>query len=403
MSSPLIQLEAVSVRYPVEPLVQKSLKDLASLVFYRRRTRARFVEALRELSLTFQSGQRIGIIGANGAGKSTLLRTIAGIYPVESGRLTVNGRVNALFDLGVGFEVSDTGRHNIYLRGYLLGLTKKEIQFIEDDIIDFSGLGQFIDLPLKSYSSGMQVRLAFAISTAVESEILLIDEVIGAGDAEFHLRARSRLQGMIAKSKCMILVSHDLNTIREFCNVGLWLDSGKLKFMGPTHEAIERYEDYVEGASSIAEAADSTASANIARQPIDFIRTRPMWPNVQIIKDGGAVEISTTDVPWSFTAEFPLTRYFQRPGTTGAIIHVKLRVLEGQISAGVVDSSYLKIAGEKFYEPGEDHDITLHATRSQHSGAIIFRKGSVAEGNKARAVVLDLQMVIETDDTPAAN
>ena len=382
MHNALVELDSVSVCYPLEPLVERSIKDLIVAPMKRRGAAIGCVEAIRRVSFVLRPGDRLGIVGPNGAGKSTLLRAIAGIYPISEGKMTVRGRVNGLFDLGVGFEMHETGRTNIYLRGYLIGLSKKQIRSIEGEIVDFSGLGQFIDLPLKSYSAGMQVRLAFAISTAVQSEVLLIDEVIAAGDAEFQRRAKERFQAMIDKAQCMIMTSHDINSIRSFCSLGLWLDNGSVRFLGPCQDAANAYEAFLLG-------------PNVAQdgklRPLHYVRRRPMWLGVEITHRSEGVEIATSEVAWAFSAEFPLGRYLQHGRESAVSVRIRFRVIEGEFAIGIIDSSYQKIEGEERYRPGKDHAIELHADKAQHAEAIMFRNGSIP--NRSRAVISEIEVV----------
>ena len=199
------------------------------------------VHALRGISFEAKVGDRIGVIGHNGEGKSTLLKALSGIYPITGGEISVNGNIQSLFDLSVGFEIDATGRENIAYRGLLLGETPKSIQEKTNDIINFAELGEFIDYPVKSYSSGMIVRLAFAISTMVEGDILLLDEVFGAGDAKFAQKAKNRITGLVESAKILVFVSHDFSAVRELCNRVIWMDHGLIKMDGNVEEVINAY------------------------------------------------------------------------------------------------------------------------------------------------------------------
>ena len=199
------------------------------------------VHALRGLSLEISSGERVGIIGSNGAGKSTLLKAISGIYPVTSGSIDVTGSIRSLFDLSVGFEVDATGRENILYRGLLLGETPESIEARINDIIEFSELGEFIDYPIKSYSSGMLVRLAFSISTMISGDILLLDEIFGAGDAAFMQKAQRRIMELVESASILVFVSHDLDTLRRLCTRVVWIANGTVRMDGATDEVIDAY------------------------------------------------------------------------------------------------------------------------------------------------------------------
>jgi len=241
-SDVLIEMRDVVSRFPLAPLTRGSIKTSFLSSFSKRQDpQPEFFEALSGVSLTVRKGERLGIIGCNGAGKSTILRTIAGIYPLHSGTISLNGRIRSIFDLGVGFEKEESGRRNIYYRGYLLGYEHGEITEIEQDIIAFAGLEEFIDMPLKAYSAGMQIRLAFAVSTAMGGSILLIDEVLAAGDAEFAVKAHARMLELIEHAACIIFVSHDLNAVKNLCTRALWIDHGLIKADGAPDDVIESY------------------------------------------------------------------------------------------------------------------------------------------------------------------
>ncbi|GAC41577.1 ABC transporter ATP-binding protein [Paenibacillus popilliae] len=203
------------------------------------------MHALKDLNLEITEGDKVGIIGHNGAGKSTLLKTVAGIYPIKSGMMEVVGNIRSLFDLALGFDLESTGRENIMYRGLLLGETPKSIREKEQEIIEFAGLGEFIDYPIRSYSSGMLIRLAFSISTSVEGEILLLDEVIGAGDAAFAAKAKERMTGLMSSAKILLLVSHDLGTIKEVCNRVILIKQGNIIKDGEPEEVIKFYQSSI--------------------------------------------------------------------------------------------------------------------------------------------------------------
>lgn len=242
----VVEIRDAVLRYPLNGFERESIKTKL-LQFARPRSDAAFVQALSEVCLTVRGGERVGVIGSNGSGKSTLLRIIAGIYPLTSGSISVHGHVSGLFDLGVGFVPEETGRRNIYYRGFLYGFTRREISAVEADIASFADLGEFIDRPIRTYSAGMQVRLAFAISTMLCSGVLLIDEIISAGDAAFALRAKQQVMRTIAKAECLVLASHDMASVREICNRVIWLDKGRIKADGPPSHVTAEYERSVGG------------------------------------------------------------------------------------------------------------------------------------------------------------
>ncbi len=196
--------------------------------------------ALRHVSFTVERGETVGIIGRNGSGKSTLLRVIAGIYPPDEGRVSVDGEVSTLFSLGTGFNAELSGRDNIYLDGVMMGLTKMKIDGIIDAIIEFAELGDFIDMPVRTYSSGMRARLGFAIAIHSDKDIVLIDEIMGAGDAAFKQKADAEMSRIIGE-KTVIIVSHVIPTIEKFASKAIWLDRGVIAAMGEPKGVIEQY------------------------------------------------------------------------------------------------------------------------------------------------------------------
>lgn len=197
-----------------------------------RAGRNAYVTALDGVSFALEAGDRLGLVGANGAGKTTLLKVLYGVYEPTAGSIEVNGRVDALFNIGLGFRKEATGRRNIVLRGLINGWTMEEIEARMEGIIEFSELGDFIEMPYKSYSQGMAGRLAFSIATSFEPEILLMDEWISAGDPPFQEKARARMQEMAKRAGIIVLASHNSDLIKRTCNKVLELEKGKVKFFG---------------------------------------------------------------------------------------------------------------------------------------------------------------------------
>jgi len=196
--------------------------------------------ALRHVSFAVERGETVGIIGRNGSGKSTLLRVVAGIYPPDEGKVSVDGEVSTLFGLGTGFNPELSGRDNIYLNGVMMGLTKNKIDEIIDDIIEFAELGDFMEMPVRTYSSGMRSRLGFAIAMNIDKDIVLIDEIMGAGDAAFRQKADVEMNRIMGE-KTVLLVSHSMTTIEKFSNKVIWLNKGIIAAMGEPKEVIEQY------------------------------------------------------------------------------------------------------------------------------------------------------------------
>jgi lipopolysaccharide transport system ATP-binding protein len=244
MSACHISLTGVNLHYPTTAYAPSSLVAILGQVVRRgpRSAPLKDIHALKNISAEIRTGERVGLLGHNGAGKSTFLKTVAGLYPISSGRMQVQGSVRSLFDISLGFEPDATGRANILYRCLLMGLYPRFVREREEEIVAFADLGEFIDYPLATYSAGMQVRLAFAISTFVGGDILLLDEVIGAGDAAFMVKARARIAELIHQSEILVLASHDLKTVSSFCDRSLVFHHGELAFDGPTQRAIDTYK-----------------------------------------------------------------------------------------------------------------------------------------------------------------
>jgi lipopolysaccharide transport system ATP-binding protein len=199
------------------------------------------IEALKNLDLEIVAGDRLGIIGHNGSGKSTLLRLLTGIYEPSSGLIQRSGSISSLVDISLGINPESTGRENIFLRGKLLGLSKKEIDTKIEEIIEFSELGDYINLPVRIYSSGMLLRLAFAVSTSITADILIMDEWLSVGDGSFGERASKRLQDLVDNSEILVIASHNKSLIEQTCNKVVWLEHGVIKKAGPVKEITQQY------------------------------------------------------------------------------------------------------------------------------------------------------------------
>jgi ABC-type polysaccharide/polyol phosphate transport system ATPase subunit len=240
---PLVELRDVSLRFVSYYDKNYSLKRALLDLLLKRESPVPTSDfwALRNVNLRVAPGERLGIVGANGAGKSTLLRLLAKIYPPSSGAVSVRGTVAPLIEMGAGFNPELSGSDNILLNGAMLGFSRREMQRRVDGIHEFTGLREFAELPLKYYSSGMYMRLAFAIATEVDPDILLIDESLGAGDAAFVDKAKARIRGLVGRSNVVIIVSHDLPALKDLCTRGVWMRQGQIAADGPIGEVIERY------------------------------------------------------------------------------------------------------------------------------------------------------------------
>jgi ABC-type polysaccharide/polyol phosphate transport system ATPase subunit len=237
-----IELENISLTFRVRQHRRVTLKEFLVKQMFRSSVNPLIeVRALRSVSLQINEGERLGIIGSNGAGKSTLLKLLAGIYPPTSGKRKVEGQISSLFDLALGFEMDASGWENIHYRSYLQGETPRDVRAKSQSIADFSELGEFLDMPVRYYSAGMLVRLAFSIATAIEPEILLVDEVLGAGDMAFQHKAQQRMRDMMARAQLIVMVSHDLQSIARLCDRALWMDHGELRLAGPSASVIAAY------------------------------------------------------------------------------------------------------------------------------------------------------------------
>ncbi|WP_312062041.1 ABC transporter ATP-binding protein [Pantoea septica] len=199
------------------------------------------VRAIDNLSFTLKDGDRVGLLGHNGAGKSTLLRLLSGAYQPSSGSAISQGEVGSLIDISLGIDVESTGRENIFLRGGLLGRSRAEISAKLDEIVEFSELGDFVDMPVRTYSSGMHLRLAFAVSTIVRPEILLMDEWLSVGDEAFKKKAEARLTEMVQATNILVIASHSKSMLMKSCNRAIWLEHGKIKMDGDVEEICDHY------------------------------------------------------------------------------------------------------------------------------------------------------------------
>lgn len=250
MNDSTIKLEGVGLDMPIFDVSGQSLKKRVMRVGRRNRIAEDsdgvvIVRALDNISFELKAGDRLGLIGANGAGKSTLLRVMAGIYPPTQGRVTAVGRAVPLLDVSLGMDDMSTGRQNIRLRGLLLGMSETELKRKTEEIAEFTELGDYLDLPLRTYSNGMRVRLGFAISTAVDAQILLLDEVLSVGDAQFQEKAKARILDLHARTEIVVLALHSNETIVQTCNKAIWLDNGKIAAFGPASAVVNEYASHM--------------------------------------------------------------------------------------------------------------------------------------------------------------
>ncbi|MBA2648874.1 MAG: ABC transporter ATP-binding protein [Legionella sp.] len=237
----------VSLAYPIYDVDARSLKrglvNIATGGRFSTEARGNIqVNALHDINFHLKKGDRLGLIGHNGAGKSTLLRVLSGVYEPIKGQVLVKGNISSLINVNVGMQPTLTGYENIRLRSLILGLSNEQIAYIIKDIEEFTELGNFLSMPVKTYSSGMTLRLAFGLSTAIIPDILLVDEVIGTGDAGFIQKAKNRMLSFINQSNIMVISSHDNAIIKQFCTKVLWLEHGHVKMFGALDDVMEVFE-----------------------------------------------------------------------------------------------------------------------------------------------------------------
>lgn len=251
-----ITLDRVSVNFPIFTSHTRSVRaEVLSRLggHIAEHNRTQHVQALSDISLTLRAGDRLGLVGHNGAGKTTFLRVISGVYPPTSGTACIDGKVSSFTDITLGMEPEATGWQNIIFRCIFLGLTFKDAKALAPSIAAFSELGEFLDLPVRTYSSGMFLRLAFAISTSVQPDIVVMDEMIGAGDQRFLVKARKRIGELIDCASILVLASHSEDIICEFCNKALWLEKGAAKMSGDPDAIISAYNEHISSDRSSAD------------------------------------------------------------------------------------------------------------------------------------------------------
>jgi ABC-type polysaccharide/polyol phosphate transport system ATPase subunit len=235
-----VVVDRVSQRFLVSPLKHRTLKDL---VVSRGRAQASEVWALRDVSLRIEPGEAVGLVGRNGSGKTTLLRLVSGIFRPTSGRVATAGRVGSLLELGAGFHPEFTGRDNVYLNGSIHGLSRARLRELMDEIVAFAELERFIDLPVRTYSSGMYMRLGFSVAAHIEADVLLLDEVFAVGDEDFQRKCFGKIHEFKRRGGTIVFVSHDAQAVERLCDRAILLKQGTLAFDGTTREAIARYRE----------------------------------------------------------------------------------------------------------------------------------------------------------------
>lgn len=242
MSKTMIEVSDVTMRFRMNNDRIMSLKEFVTTAL-RGKLQYDDFTALEHVSFKVKKGETLGLIGRNGAGKSTILKVISGILKPTQGSVTCHGNIVPMLELGSGFDLDLTGRENIFLNGAILGYSEEFLKQKCDEIIEFSELGQFIEMPIRNYSSGMLARLAFSIATVVKPEILIVDEILSVGDAQFQEKSRKRMMELMGGGTTVLFVSHNLNQLREMCNKVVWLEHGQVRMYGRTQEVCDAYEE----------------------------------------------------------------------------------------------------------------------------------------------------------------
>ncbi|MBQ6559504.1 MAG: ABC transporter ATP-binding protein [Erysipelotrichaceae bacterium] len=240
MAEKMIEVKNVSMKFRMSDEPINSLKEIFTTALSGKLKYNEFL-ALDDVSFDLEKGKTLGLIGKNGAGKSTTLKLISGILKPTTGTIIVRGNVVPMLELGAGFDLELTGRENIYLNGAILGYSKEYLQSKFDEIVDFAEIGEFIDMPIRNYSSGMMARLAFSIASVVQPEILIVDEILAVGDVAFQEKSYNRMKELMSGGATVLFVSHDLDKIEEMCDQVIWLDKGKVVMKGKTRKVCEAY------------------------------------------------------------------------------------------------------------------------------------------------------------------
>jgi ABC-2 type transport system ATP-binding protein/lipopolysaccharide transport system ATP-binding protein len=240
----VIKVENVGLQYHLNKEKVDNLKEYV-IKFLKRDLKFKKFWAVRGVSFELEKGDKFGIIGLNGAGKSTLLKMISGVIKPTEGTIEIKGNIVPLLELGSGFDSEYTGRENIFLKGSLLGYSQKYLEDKFDEIVEFSELGDFIDIPIKNYSTGMMARLAFSIATVVEPKIMILDEVLSVGDAKFREKSQDRMNSLLNEDVTVLFVSHSLHQVRKLCNKVIWLEHGEVLMQGPSEEICDKYQEWI--------------------------------------------------------------------------------------------------------------------------------------------------------------
>ena len=290
MTEPAIVVESVSKNFR---LYHERNRYIKAAILRGRRARYEEFWALEDVSFEVEHGSTLGLIGSNGSGKSTMLKCLTGIYRPDKGRVTVNGNVAALLELGAGFHPELTGRENIYLNAAILGLSKKDAERQFDSIVEFAGLERFINTPVKNYSSGMTIRLGFSIAAHVEPEILLIDEVLTVGDQSFQRKSSEKIEQFRREGRTIVVVSHSLGSVQQLCKEVIWLEKGRMMMRGPAAEVIAAYTggSYTQHVAMDADFRERWGTEEVRIDRIELLNE--VGEKIDRIETNGAMSITT--------------------------------------------------------------------------------------------------------------
>ena len=242
-----VKVEHVSMEFKITKDKIDTLKEYVIRTIKRNKKEKEKIRVLDDISFEVYKGDKLGILGFNGAGKSTLLKILAGIYEPTYGKITINGKVAPLLELSAGFDKNYTGKNNIYLNGAFLSMDKEFLDEKFDEIVEFSELGEFINYPVKNYSSGMRAKLGFSIATLIQPDILIVDEILSVGDIKFRKKSSEKINELMAEGVTVLLVSHSIGQIRKICDKCIWIDNGKIVMEGPADEVCDAYVANAEG------------------------------------------------------------------------------------------------------------------------------------------------------------
>jgi ABC-2 type transport system ATP-binding protein len=310
--STAIAIDNVSKKYR---LYHERNQALKAAIMRRRRARYEEFWALRDVTFDIEAGSTVGLIGENGSGKSTLLKCIANILRPDGGSINVDGKLSALLELGAGFHPELSGRENVYLNGAILGLSRKQIESRFDEIVDFAGLAHFVDSPVKNYSSGMYVRLGFSVAINVDPDILLFDEILAVGDAEFQEKCTRKFAELRAAGKTIVIVSHAVDSIRSFCDQAVLLDHGRIQSIGPADQVVDEYMD---GVHLINHPDDAAATGKIRLGRIFMLD-----------EEGKPITRTGTGASVTFRLEFEADEPVERPVFGLAVARVGESIISG--------------------------------------------------------------------------